>query len=118
MNKKIARVAPAAMNLLQQYSWPGNVRELENAIERAMVVAQEPEIRETDFAFKAKGAAAQANGSELRSLEDVEKAHILRVLQDCNWNQTRAAEILDIDRVTLHHKIKRYGWSKQTADRS
>ena len=42
----------------------------------------------------------------------MEKAHILRVLEACSWNQTRAAEILDIDRVTLHHKLKKYGWSK------
>ncbi len=46
MNKKITRVSPAAMNALQQYDWPGNVRELENAVERAMVVAQEPELRD------------------------------------------------------------------------
>ncbi len=52
MNKKIVRVAPGAMDLLQQYHWPGNVRELENAVERAMVVAQEPELREHDFTFK------------------------------------------------------------------
>ncbi|MGB9471787.1 MAG: sigma-54 dependent transcriptional regulator, partial [Candidatus Acidiferrum sp.] len=52
MNKRITRVAPAAMALLDRYTWPGNVRELENAIERAMVVAQEPEIREEDFALR------------------------------------------------------------------
>ena len=57
MNKKITRVSPAAMNLLQQQPWPGNVRELENAVERAMVVAQEPEIREPDFVFKAASCA-------------------------------------------------------------
>jgi transcriptional regulator with PAS, ATPase and Fis domain len=107
MNKKINRVAPAAMDLLQQQPWAGNIRELENAVERAMVVAQEPEIRDQDFAFK----APSQNGAS-RSLEEIEKAHILRVLESCSWNQTRAAEILDIDRVTLHHKIKRYGWSR------
>ena len=111
MNKKITRVAPAAMNLLQQQNWPGNVRELENAVERAMVVAQEPELREQDFAFKTVTAV---NGSS-RTLEEIEKAHILRVLEQCNWNQTRAAEVLDIDRVTLHHKLKKYGWSRQEA---
>ncbi len=109
MNKKINRVSPEAMDLLQQQPWMGNIRELENAIERAMVVAQEPEIGEQDFVFKA-AAAAGPNGS--KSLEDMEKAHILRVLEQCNWNQTRAAETLEIDRVTLHHKLKRYGWSK------
>jgi two-component system response regulator HydG len=111
MSKKITRVSPAAMNLLQQQPWSGNVRELENAIERAMVVAQEPEIRETDFVFK---AATLPNGAP-KSLDDVEKAHILKTLETVGWNQTRAAEILNIDRVTLHHKLKRYGWSKPSA---
>jgi DNA-binding NtrC family response regulator len=107
MNKKINRVAPAAMNLLQQQPWTGNVRELENAVERAMVVSQEPEIREQDFVFK----AASSNGTP-QSLEEMEKVHILRVLESCNWNQSRAAEVLEIDRVTLHHKLKKYGWSR------
>jgi len=107
MNKRINRVSPAAMNLLQQQPWPGNVRELENAVERAMVVAQEPEIREQDFVFK----AAATNGTS-QSLEEIEKAHILRTLESCSWNQSRTAEVLDIDRVTLHHKLKKYGWSR------
>ena len=117
MNKKITRVASVAMSMLQQYPWPGNVRELENAVERAMVVAQEPELRETDFSLKAKAAAmSTTNGTGTpRKLEDIEKEHILHVLEETNWNQTRAAELLDIDRVTLHHKIKKYGWSKTTA---
>jgi len=110
MNKKITRVSPGAMNLLQQQTWAGNVRELENAVERAMVVAQEPEIRESDFVFK---ATLVPNGGP-KSLDEIEKAHILRTLELVGWNQTRAAEILSIDRVTLHHKLKRYGWSKPT----
>jgi DNA-binding NtrC family response regulator len=112
MNKKITRVAPAAMYALQQHGWPGNVRELENAVERAMVVAQEPELRETDFILKGKNGAAPESG--VKTLEDIEKAHILRVLEECGWNQTRAAEVLDIDRVTLHNKLKKYGWSRNT----
>ncbi len=111
MNKKITRVAPGAMDLLQQQPWVGNVRELENAVERAMVVAQEPEIREQDFVFK----IAIPNGAP-KSLDEIEKAHILRVLESCGWNRTRAAEVLEIDRVTLHHKIKKYGWSKPTVE--
>jgi two-component system response regulator HydG len=112
MNKKISRVSPGAMNLLQQQPWSGNVRELENAIERAMVVAQEPEIRESDFVFK---VAAVPNGTP-KSLEEIERAHILRTLESVKWNQTRAAEILEIDRVTLHHKLKKYGWSRPTVE--
>jgi DNA-binding NtrC family response regulator len=108
MNKKISRVSPEAMALLQQQPWTGNVRELENAVERAMVVAQEPEIHDTDFVFKASVTA----NSGPQSLEEMERQHILRTLETCNWNQTRAAETLGIDRVTLHHKIKKYGWSR------
>ena len=113
MNKQITRVSPAAMNSLQQYNWPGNVRELENAVERAMVVAQEPELREQDFTLKTRNGSATLGIGEVRSLEDIERAHILRVLEECGGNQTRAAEVLDIDRVTLHHKLKKYGWNKK-----
>ena len=111
MNKRINRVSPAAMALLDRYQWPGNVRELENAVERAMVVAQEPEIREEDFALRLPLAEHQP-----RTLEDIERAHILAVLEDCKGNQTLAAEVLDIDRVTLHNKLKKYGWKRVTAD--
>ena len=114
MNKHITRVAPAAMNQLQQQPWMGNVRELENAVERAMVVAQEPELREQDFIFKQQSVATP--GTAGRSLDEIERAHILRVLEECGFNQSRAAEVLDIDRVTLHHKLKRYGWTRATAE--
>jgi len=111
MNKRITRISPAAMDLLDRYYWPGNVRELENAIERAMVVAQEPELQEQDFSLKLSGPE-----HAVRSLEDVERAHILSVIDECNGNQTLAAEVLDIDRVTLHNKLKKYGWIKATAN--
>jgi DNA-binding NtrC family response regulator len=112
MSKRITRVNPRAMDALQQYNWPGNVRELENAVERAMVVAQEPEIREQDFTIRAGVQVLGNQAADGRTLDDIEKAHILRVLEDCGGNQTRAAEVLDIDRVTLHHKLKKYGWTK------
>jgi two-component system response regulator HydG len=108
MNKPISRVSPGAMNQLQQQAWMGNVRELENAVERAMVVAQAPELREQDFMLKAQAAL---NPSD-RTLEEIERAHILRVLEECGGNQSRAADVLDIDRVTLHHKLKKYGWTR------
>jgi len=111
MNKRITRVAPEAMELLDNCPWPGNVRELENAVERAMVVAQEPELREQDFSLK---PGAPEPGP--RTLEDAEREHILRVLDECEGNQTAAASVLDIDRVTLHNKLKKYGWKKVTAD--
>jgi DNA-binding NtrC family response regulator len=108
MNKRMTRVSPAAMNQLQQQPWLGNVRELENAVERAMVVGQEPELYERDFIFKPQSVS---NGSS-ETLEDMERAHILRVVQECGGNQSHAAVILDIDRVTLYHKLKKYGWTR------
>jgi two-component system, NtrC family, response regulator HydG len=112
MNKRISRVSPAAMDQLQEQSWPGNVRELENAVERAMVLAQEPELREQDFSFKAP--PAPEGGSQ--TLEDMERVHILRVLEQCGENQSHAAEVLGIDRVTLHHKLKKYGWTRSAVE--
>jgi DNA-binding NtrC family response regulator len=109
MNKRVTSVSASAMQQLQQQPWPGNVRELENAVERAMVVAHEPELREQDFVFKAVPPALQAKG---RTLEQIERAHILQVLAECGENQSRAAELLDIDRVTLHNKLKKYGWTR------
>lgn len=113
MNKRIVRVSPRAMDLLQIYDWPGNVRELENAVERALVVAQEPELREEDFTLKL--ASPDRRG---QTLEEVERLHVLKVLEDCGGNQTQAAEILDIDRVTLHNKLKKYGWKKTPVETS
>jgi transcriptional regulator with GAF, ATPase, and Fis domain len=101
--------SPEAEACLKKYDWPGNVRELENAIERAMVVGQEPELREGDFIFKLPGGATG------KKLEEMERAHILRVVEECGGNQSHAAEVLDIDRVTLYHKLKKYGWSRSGA---
>jgi two-component system response regulator HydG len=115
MNKRIARVSPAAMNQLQQQPWQGNVRELENAVERAMVVGKEPELQEPDFMFKAQ-SASNPNGSS-KTLEDMERAHVLRVVEECGGNQSHAAEVLDIDRVTLYHKLKKYGWTRPSFER-
>ncbi len=114
MNKKITRISTGAMNVLQQYAWPGNVRELENAVERAMVVAQEPDLKEQDFTLKSRNGAGVGGA---RSLDDVEKDHILHVLEDCGGNQTRTAEVLGIDRVTLHHKLKKYGWNRKEKEK-
>jgi DNA-binding NtrC family response regulator len=107
MNKRIVQVLPTAMDQLQQQPWAGNVRELENAVERAMVVAQEPALRDQDFILKPQAAV-----NDGKTLDEVERAYILRVLEECGQNQSRTAEKLGIDRVTLHHKLKKYGWTR------
>jgi two-component system response regulator HydG len=113
MNKKVTGVTSGAMSLLQQHDWPGNVRELENAVERAVVVSHGGDLREEDFSVKWKHAPPAAEG---RTLDDVERSHILHVLEECSYNQTRAAELLHIDRVTLHNKLKKYGWTRPVAE--
>ncbi len=118
MNKRIARVSPEAMLLLQQHDWPGNVRELENAVERAMVVADasgpNAQLEPHDFTLKLSGREAASTEPVPRTLDDMERQHILRILEECGGNQTRAAEVLDIDRVTLYNKLKRYGWKRSS----
>ncbi|HEY4681614.1 MAG TPA: sigma-54 dependent transcriptional regulator [Candidatus Acidoferrales bacterium] len=108
MNKRFTGVSKEAMDLLLAYPWPGNVRELENAIERAMVIGREPEIQAADFPFQVSRAPNQVP----RTLEELEQAHIRKVLEEFNWNQTHAARVLGIDRVTLYNKLKKYGWKK------
>ena len=113
-NKTIHGVSPDAMRLIEQYSWPGNVRELKNAIEHAVIVTRSPDLRASHFTRPAVPPAAQ--GPDPRTLDEAERLHILRILEECNNNQTRTAEVLKIDRVTLHNKLKRYGWSRSLVE--
>ena len=109
MAKPIASISSEAMDVLVRYNWPGNVRELENAIERAMVVGKPPTIRPDDLPFR---LSEKNNVPHSGSLAAVEKAQIISVLEQNNWNISRSAEILDIDRVTLYNKINKYGLRK------
>jgi len=109
MNKPFSSISRPAVDMLMQYDWPGNVRELENAIERAMVVGRGPEIQSSDLPLKLNHAPAAPSS---QTLEDVERGHILKVLEGCHWNQSMAARVLKIDRVTLYNKIKKYGFRK------
>ncbi len=111
LGKRFHSIAPDAMEHLMAQPWPGNVRELENAIERAMVVGREPLLVAGDFPF-----AAHKTTDSPRSLEEIERAYIEQVLNECHWNQSRAARVLKIDRVTLYHKIKRYALKRAGGD--
>jgi DNA-binding NtrC family response regulator len=111
MNRPVAKLAPATVELLMNYGWPGNVRELENAIERALLISRERELPPEAFPCQVN-ATRPACGLRL---EDVERAHIERVLGETGWNLSRAARILDIDRTTLYNKIKRFGFREPAA---
>ncbi len=106
MSKPVRGIKSDALQLLIKYPWPGNVRELENAIERAMVVSEGEQLSHTDFLLNQ--ARDINNLSSGLSLEEVEKSHLLRVLESTHWNISQSARILGIDRVTIYKKLKKF----------
>jgi DNA-binding NtrC family response regulator len=110
MNKQVRGFSPDAMHALKAYDWPGNVRELENAVERAMVVVQGHVIEKEHLPLHTI-SEPRGNG---RRLEDLERQHIEAILKETGWNVSRSAAILDIDRVTLYHKIEKYGLKRES----
>ena len=109
-NKPVTSISPDAMEKLKSYDWPGNVRELRNAIERAIVVAKGSTINIDDLPIP----STPKEVAQDQSLEAVERVHVKNILEQMEWNITRSAELLGIDRATLYHKIKKYGLRKQT----
>jgi len=112
--KELKEISPKALDLLIRYDWPGNIRELENCIERAVIVARGEMITPADLPPQIQ---ALSRGKEDQgilfpsgiSLQDAEKALILKTLEDTGGNRSRAAEILGINRRTLQIKLKEYG---------
>ena len=111
MNKKIKSISKEAMDFLMNYEWPGNVRELENAIERAMVVGKFESITVDDLPFHVSRNNLELPGDE-KSLSVMEKKYINRILNENDWNISKTAKILEIDRVTLYNKINKHNLRK------
>ncbi len=120
------RVDPRVTQALASYDWPGNIRELQNTIERLKILSEHNEIRLEDLPFKIRmspirsesGPGGISSGSMPgltttpligMPLEEVEKNHILRTLEACAGNKTRAAQQLGITIKTLYNKLHRYG---------
>ncbi|HSO77602.1 MAG TPA: sigma-54 dependent transcriptional regulator [Bacteroidales bacterium] len=103
MSRDVISIEPAALRHLEKFEFPGNVRELENMIERAIVVGNGKEIRLKDLPM-----GKEAIISTIESLDELEKRHILQILRKYSWNVSRSAKALDVDRVTLYNKIKKY----------
>jgi DNA-binding NtrC family response regulator len=112
MNKKIKKISKEALDFLLNYDWRGNVRELENAIERAMVVGKTDTIGVDDLPFHVSHTISESEGDD-KSLSSIEKKYINRVLNECTWNISKAAQVLDIDRATLYNKINKYDLRKE-----
>ncbi|MFA5417679.1 MAG: sigma-54 dependent transcriptional regulator [Bacteroidales bacterium] len=103
MSRDIISIEPAALKHLEGFEFPGNVRELENMIERAIVIGNGKEIRLKDLPM-----GKEVISSSIESLDDLEKKHIAMILNKYGWNISRAAKALNVDRVTLYNKIKKY----------
>lgn len=112
IRKPVSHVADEAMVLLARYPWPGNVRELEHAIERAVTMTRTTVLYPEDFPAEIReyerGDSVLEKDMTPTSLEDVERQHILRVLEEAGYNKSKAAAKLGIDRKTLHRKAQRY----------
>ncbi len=110
------RVSQQAVELLMAYDWPGNVRELENVLQQTLLLSPFivilPENLPSRFR-KTQDATRNAELPDMTPLAEVQREQILQTLKKTSWNQTKAAEILGIDRKTLRMKIRRYGLQQE-----
>lgn len=111
--------SPEALRALRDYDWPGNIRELQNTIERAVILGMSDQIDLEDLQLSRLGGGATKSGRKSSaglapmtvkevSLDDLERKHILAILESTAWNKSQAAQILGIERSTLDRKLKRY----------
>ncbi len=108
-NKPVDQISREALDEMMLYDWPGNVRELGNAVERAVVVGKSRKILPQDLPIFRPEYVSSPPG---RTLREVERAHLESVLNETQWNVSKSAEILGIDRSTLYDKIKRHDLRK------
>jgi DNA-binding NtrC family response regulator len=101
---------------LKAYAWPGNVRELRNAVERAMLLAEDDQLTTEHFplgnaslAHLSEGIDLPAGGIELDALE---RSLVVQALQRCGWTQTRAATLLGLNRDQIRYRIEKFKLEK------
>jgi chemotaxis protein methyltransferase CheR len=106
MGKSIDTIPEGVMETLLNYHWPGNIRELENVLERAVINSSGPKLHLVDELKNPRKDSTRAN----RSLADVERDYIVRVLEQTQWKvsgKNSAAEILGLDRSTLRARMRK-----------
>ncbi len=111
--KNYTGFSDAAVAAMRSYSWPGNIRELDNAVARACIIGSEPVVQKLDLRLEAGGSSE--NSTSYDELADImsdhsgdrtlhnaisqfKRAYLLKILEECNWNQTKAGKILGIQR--------------------
>lgn len=109
LGKKIDRVPERMMTALQRYQWPGNIRELEHVIERTVILTEGPELEPIEWLSPSNG---KTGGTKTLTLEEVERQHIVDVLEQTNWRvsgEKGAAKILGLNPTTLEARMKKLG---------
>jgi transcriptional regulator with GAF, ATPase, and Fis domain len=110
---KTFRPEKSFVDILSKYNWPGNIRELENIIERSVLLADSTTIKANDLPdsiFNYNSYEKTNNDKELRTvIDEAQRNHILRVLDETNGNKKLASRILDIDPATLYRKMEKLG---------
>ncbi|MCI0495407.1 sigma-54 dependent transcriptional regulator [candidate division KSB1 bacterium] len=118
-SKNIMGFSKEAEELMLNFDWPGNVRELKNIMERAVILCQGNVVTEEYLPAELRSAkpkepkpiSYQSPTGEALSLQDIERKHILEMLDKFNGNKSKAARVLNISRSTLREKLKQYGIS-------
>ena len=112
--RNVRGISEEAMRSLEAYDWPGNVRELENAIERAVVMAEGDMIEPVDLLYYGLAHRTESEPAAGRRLAEAEKEEIVKALKQFNGHKSQAAEYLGINRKTLREKIRKYGIADKT----
>jgi two-component system, NtrC family, response regulator AtoC len=117
--RRNVRVSDEAMKVLRRYAWPGNVRELENVIERALILCDqgivEPEHLPLGVRLEPSFHSTEEDG-HLLTLEEVERRHVLRVVEECQGHRQKAAKILGISERNLYRKLKEFEGDRSGED--
>ncbi len=109
LKRNIEDIDEEYLEILKNYSFPGNIRELRNLIERSIILSEDNILKASSLPKDFSNVPHKTTGKVSSRLDDIEKEHILRVLEETNWNKTKAAEILDIGLTTLYRKLQSYG---------
>lgn len=111
-DESVRGISPAALQTLLAYDWPGNVRELRNAIERALLLETTDRLQVSNLppqlAVMVPSPTDPEDPAQPLSLQEAERRAVVHALEASDWNITKAAQVLNVNRVTLYRKLRKY----------